>query len=214
MTKHVFLRVWLLRVSAIAVLTMLFTAVPMSAGAKDLDFSVDDFNSRIGRGNDSPADSRDEGLGSDTYGNSEFGFSLAWDEDIWTASELDDEVADNGVSLISEKSQGLVVGFPKNRSAEQCVDVAARGIENVPTFTEFGPAPDRYERPELPIDAAGELFVAVHGETGDEIAYYLECREVTDTGAIVLISFGARLADYEGELPAWQEVFDSIETVD
>jgi hypothetical protein len=214
MKTQLLIRVWLVRVSAIVLLTMLFTAVPVSVGAKDFDFSVDDFNSRVGREDDAQADLRDDHLGSDSYVDSTFGFSVAWDEDVWSASEPDKDVADNGVSLVSEKSEGLIVGFPKDRSLEECVEISAQGIENLPDFSEFGPAPERYERPELSNDAAGKLFVAVGSESGDEIAFYIECRQVRKSGSIVLISFGTKLDDYEGELPAWQEVYDSIETGD
>jgi hypothetical protein len=176
--------------------------------------SAEDFSSRIGRVEEPAGEQVEEGLDENSFGSAELGFSVEWDADVWLATEPEDAEG-GGASLVSERSQGIIVGFPVNRdSMEECVDVSATGIEGTTIYSDFGPASASYDRPEFPDDAHGELYIAEVEESGEEIMFYIECREVEATNTIVFSTFGTFLPDYETELPAWQAVFDSIVTVD
>ncbi|MCC6790894.1 MAG: hypothetical protein IT336_04365 [Thermomicrobiales bacterium] len=194
---------WTAKSLGVIALGSLLMGLPAQVGAED-------FSTRIGKVDEAPA----EGLHADAYRSAELGFSVEWDADMWTATEPEDS-AGAGAALVSELSQGIVIGFAKNRtSMEACVDVSAGGIENAPLYSDFGPAPSSYDRPDLPENAAGELYVAEVDGSGEEVAFYIECREVVETDTIVFITFGTMLPTYEEALPSWQAVFDSIETAD
>lgn len=169
----------------------------------------------IGRADENRAELPDTGLDGETYTHAEFGYSIRWDELIWTARELEEnERLGDGVYLEGESSFVLIQSFyDADADVAGCLDTWSTELKrDTRSFENVRVAPSRYERPRLSDLAAGELFRLNAKNKGGELAAYIECREIPTTGAIVVFNFYSGLVNYEAELPAWQDVLDSVES--
>jgi hypothetical protein len=45
------------------------------------------------------------------------------------------------------------------------------------------------------------------------MALYLECREIPETNSIIVFHFFTGVSTYANQLPDWQQVLDSVETL-
>lgn len=156
------------------------------------------------------------GLSDNAYINVETGFELSWDASYWTARELEQvENLGQGVFLEGETSYVLISShLYRGADPESCVEEYAEGFaEGAANFEAPRRAPARYERPKLAKNAAGELYAMEATNKGVDVALYIECRVIPETHAIVVFHFMTGIANYSDELPAWQEVLDSVETL-
>jgi hypothetical protein len=151
-----------------------------------------------------------------TYTNVDAGFELQWDESVWTAREL--EESENGgedVFLENEQSLALISSHNyRGTDAERCLQEYSESFgESATTFEKMRVAPSRYDRPELAENSEGEFSAMSVKNKDADVALYLECRVIPETDSIIVFHFMTGLNTYEGELAAWQELLDSVETL-
>lgn len=149
------------------------------------------------------------GIKGDTYTNVELSFTLSWDEEFWTATELDSDDG-QGVELDAGSSYAYILGVPSDEelSVDDCIEILAGNLENNESFSRVRVASSSIERPELARKAAGELYTFT--SEGDKMVAYVECRPLAD-GGVLTVQLASTLDGYETDLEQWQSVLVSID---
>jgi hypothetical protein len=151
-------------------------------------------------------------LESDAY-VSALGYSLGWNDALFTAAYLDEENPDRGITLSSEGSY-ITIQAAGDPDAEACVEAEVSVLEG---FDGMGRISESdADGPRTARGAEGGLFEStLETDSGEiDLTIYIECRpigELDDVTLFVVVSmigFGDLYAD---ELPEWEAILDSIE---
>jgi hypothetical protein len=150
------------------------------------------------------------GITGDTYTNAELKFSLAWDGDFWTASEISTESA-QGVELDAGSSYAYIAAVTGDnaQNANDCFNVLASNLEGNDSFSRVRVASKSIDRPETVRKAVGDLYTFVSDDGVTKMVAYLECRPLATDGMLTL-QFAANYDGYETELSQWQDVLDNV----
>lgn len=182
------------------------------------DIEVDDAGSSNSRDERDDRDddngAQQEGLDGDVYFNSDYGFSLTFDEGNWAARELEeDEDLGVGVEVTSEGSFGWVtVGNELQSDLEDCAEMYGEGVAEADTISRFKKASSKYDLPESDRDAVGALYTFSQETEDDTVKMigYFECRELDDE-LVASVFLATTQAAYEDELPLWEDLLGGIE---
>lgn len=157
--------------------------------------------------------SDESGIAGNTY-TSSLGYSISWDDSVYTAELTDEEEPDLGISISSENSFMLVqvAGDP---SLEACVEAEADVVGGLEGISDFSPS--RLDGPEPGRGVeSGSYGATLTFESGNEepVFVYIQCTELGEAeGATlaVIVRMTGLESTYEDELPLWQEIIDSLE---
>jgi hypothetical protein len=163
---------------------------------------------------DSDRGTAETGLDGNVYTNAEYGWSVEFDEDVWTGSEVEAEgVVGIGLTAAAEDTFGfanLLVRDNNITDPAECLENEAETL-NPDIFVDLTPA-RRLDPPETARDAEGEIYTTTFtsGDTEVELAFYIECREVQDATLVVQVAVEER--EYEDLLPDIEELLAGIDT--
>jgi hypothetical protein len=156
------------------------------------------------------------GLDGNVYTNAEYGWSVEFDEDVWTGSEVDEQGI-VGVSLTAADQDvfgfaNLLVRDNGITDPEECREAEAEAL-NPDIFVDLTPA-RRLDPPETARDAEGEIYTTTFTLEDSEVdlAFYIECRAVEDATLTVQVAVEER--EYEDLLPDIEGLLAGIETGD
>ena len=150
-----------------------------------------------------------------SYVNDDFGFSVTWDDENWTASEYD-EGDKLGVQLENEFSFGTIFATEGSdeMSAEDCVGTIASAMEESEAFKRVRKAGGDMTAPDAAPDAYGQLYTMLYTDAPTKVALYIECRALPETPYFLVVHLTVNANEYESEAPIWQELIDGIEVTD
>lgn len=154
----------------------------------------------------------------DSYESETFGFSIEWDEDVWTGTV--DMVEENAeaIKFESVSSFGTIqAAYMDVQDAEACLaDIAdSFADDDGDEIENFGVAPVRMERPESLPGAEAELYVYTFVDGGAELdqAMYLSCLPILDGQATLEVVLMTTPDSYDDVWTEWDDLVGGI-TVD
>lgn len=162
---------------------------------------------------DEPNDSRSRsgGIDGDQFTGPIYGFSVQWDADLWEAEDLSDKSTDK-LLLISDTAEIEIGSFrTKAGDLRTCATDNANILRETEGITRVG-RETNYPLPDTPKDAFSRLYHYTDTTGRRDVVYlqYFECRPLAEE-TFLKISFKAAAADYEDELPNYQDVIDTLE---
>lgn len=170
----------------------------------------------------------ESGIDDTTYTSPTYGFSVEWDEDVWTA-DPDGEVIDDGADgldrlrLTHQDDDGFYSSFyvegkeDYDGDTTDCLEGEADLLSSENAVVDFAPYEDEDGDPiEGEADSGGEfaVFVAtIETEDGDEVDLieHVECQTLEEGESVVVFTLLTTEDIYEDELDAALEVIDSLE---
>jgi hypothetical protein len=172
--------------------------------------------------------SADSGIDGNTYTSPTYGYTVEWDEDVWTANPDAELVDDGRVGLdrlyIEHTEDGdLFSGFyieakvDYDGNVSDCVEGEEDLLATDDALQEFDPLEDEQGDPIAGESDAGGEYVALLGsyedENGDEyeLVWYVECQTLEEGESVAIFSLFTSEANYEDELELAQEVIDSLD---
>jgi len=171
----------------------------------------------------------DTGIDGPSYTSPTYGYTVEWDDDVWTA-DPDAELVGNGTEgldrlyLAHSEGDDLFSGlYVEGKVAydgdlDDCLDEEADILRNDDALTDFEPYEDDEGDPVAGESDAGGEYATYLGEYEDEngeayeLLWYVECQILDDNDAPVIFTLFTSEANYEDELDLAQDVIDSLET--
>src|SRR5215213_6097476 len=106
-----------------------------------------------------------------TYTSDDFGYSVSWNNSIWTGEEADDA---DGVRLSSDLSFGMIQAVTYEGDLADCVADSVTGLASQDNVSNVGKASKKIDRPATARDAEGELFTYLDLDNDQaEVAMYI-----------------------------------------
>jgi hypothetical protein len=153
-----------------------------------------------------------------SYENEAFGFSVEWDEEVWTGKELDLGENAVGISFESVTSWGSIqaAGYEVD-NPEECLDglIDIFADDDGEKIDDYGIAPIRYDRIESIDGAASELVTYTFlGERGNDLdlVMFVSCSPLLDGDAALEIFITTTVDVYEDVMVEWEDVVAGIVT--
>lgn len=170
----------------------------------------------------------DTGIDDTQYTSPTYGFSVEWDEDVWTVdpdAELIDDGAEGLDRLYLSHSEGddLFSGFYVESKVAydgdlgECLDGEADILRSDDALIDLEPYEDDEGEPVAGESDAGGEYATYLGDYEDEegeeyeLLWYVECQFLDDSDALVIFTLFTSEVSYEDELDLAQEVIDSLE---
>jgi hypothetical protein len=182
-----------------------------------VDSAVQDDGDDTGTPDDNDQDSADDENTdrSATFADIETGWALTYDKELWSLVEVA-EFFRQGVRLTStdENVHGFVLmlaSTARDLPVEECVGNVTRNLQTNENYRDITEADD-LDAPRTDQAAVGALFTAtdISGDEEIEVAYYIECREISN--GILFIEMAVDLSRYEDTVPLWEDLLSGIDT--
>ena len=152
------------------------------------------------------------------YENEAFGFSVEWDEDVWTGEEVDLGENAVGISFDSVTSWGSIqaAGYEVD-DPEECLDglIDIFVDDDGEKIDDYGIAPVRYDRIESIDGSASELVTYTFlGESGNDLdlAMFVSCSSLLGGDAALEIFMTTTVDVYEDVMVEWEDLVAGIVT--
>lgn len=164
---------------------------------------------------DGEEEEAESGVDANSYVSPNFGYSIEWDEDVWTFADGDESSEPGFDTLFLESANsGLGIIGAELRDPETCVSDFSTFIRNEDDVDDWAPFEDEDgERIEGERDDGYfAAFSATITSTGQEleIVYYFECRTVVERESVVLFFMTTSPNAYDD---AVEELDDLLETL-
>lgn len=177
---------------------------------------------------DNGTSSADSGIDGNTYESPTYGFTVEWDDSVWTPDE-DRELVDNGDDgldrlLIEHEEDGSLFSdlYVEAKEAYEgdprdCVSGESDLLSSEDGVTDFNPLEGDNGRAVRGTSDAGGRFAAFtltidNGEDDPfDLVEHVECQTLEDGVSVVVFTLVTSPDGYEDELALAQEVIDSLE---
>ena len=153
---------------------------------------------------------RAQELDGNEYTDEEYGWSVAFDEDVWTGEEVD-EPTYRGLNLSFESGFGTLAVYDNGETdPAACLEATAEDFAGSEVFLDFTPSRS-FDAPETDRDAEGDVFDTTYTSDDTEIplVFYIECREVD--GGTLNVQLASDAEVYEDTLPDFEDLLAAIE---
>src|SRR5688572_28653352 len=151
-----------------------------------------------------------------SYESTEYGFSVEWDDNVWTGEEVELEGDAVGVAFDSISSWGQIQAVPYEvEDPEACLE----GMSDIfadddgEQIDNYGVAPVRMDRVEPVTGSASELMTYTFlGENGNDIdlVMFLSCTPLLDGDAALEILITATADVYEDVMLDWDDLVAGV----
>lgn len=144
-------------------------------------------------------------LDDDTYTGPNFGWSITWDEELWSVGDVAVELDDFDF-----------IGLEQRETFATAVFVGTDDVSSDPVtcreeqqkYYEIGSAPASIARPATAAAAEGER--TAYRESGSDFMFYLECRPLSPDGAVLVVVLNVLRDLYLDSLPSFEELLASL----
>jgi hypothetical protein len=147
-------------------------------------------------------------LRGNTYTSNDFGYSVKWDDSIWTGEQSGDA---DGVRLSSDISFGMIQAVGYEGDLSDCVADSVTGLAGQDNVSDFGKASRKLDRPATAHGAEGELFSYLDLNNDEaEVTMYIECRELGVDGTLLQVVLLSFTQAYPNAIETWESLLDKI----
>jgi hypothetical protein len=153
--------------------------------------------------------------GDNSYESASYGFSLTWDDTIWTAdtSSLSGKGSD-GVQLSSDYSFVMIMATGgQDVDPDACIENLEGLWRDSSGIEDFKAAPRKSVLPESALGGEQALFTMTMQDPDGpiEMMDYLECLPIQDGQAALTVSMITSAENYTYEIPAWEDLLAGID---
>ena len=152
------------------------------------------------------------------YESEMFGFTVEWDEAVWTGEPIPGDEVTEGVAMDTPLTWGNIraSAWPEV-DEEACVEYMADSFEEGEGIKNVKRASRSLEMPSDDLGGEAGLYIMTmdSAEDGDtDVVMYLQCVSFADEQAALTVMLIANQSAYESELPAWNELIAGIDPGD